>query len=106
VVIPIWILQLFFDVASTTILTAYGAELFPTSYRTTAGSVLSVAGTTGGALGFFLEGRLYRLTGSHWLSIRYLLAFAMIAPVIMYLFFPETAGRELESISPEEAAAT
>jgi len=54
-VIPIWIFQLFFDVASSTIAVAYSAELFPTSYRSTAGSVLAVTGTTGGALGFFLE---------------------------------------------------
>jgi hypothetical protein len=62
-VIPIWIFQLFFDVASSMIAFAYSAELFPTSYRSTAGSLLAVAGTTGGALGFFLEGLLYRSTG-------------------------------------------
>ncbi len=105
-VIPIWIFQLFFDVASTTISTAYSAELFPTSYRSTAGSVLSVTGTTGGALGFFLEGMLYRSTGSHWVSIRYLTLVWLAVPVIMLLFFPETAGLELETISPEETAAS
>ena len=46
------------------------------------------------------------MTGSHWLSIRYLTVFWMIAPLIVYLFFPETAGRELESISPEEAVVS
>ena len=101
-VVPIWIFELFFDVASSTIAHAYSAELFPTSYRSTAGSVLAVAGTTGGALGFFLEGVLYRMTGSHWVAIRYFTVFWMMAPIIMFLFFPETAGRELESISPEE----
>jgi len=104
-VVPIWIFELFFDVASSTIAYAYSAELFPTSYRSTAGSVLAVAGTTGGALGFFLEGVLYRMTGSHWVAIRYLTVFWMIGPIIMFLFFPETAGRELESISPEEPRA-
>ncbi|HLI81962.1 MAG TPA: MFS transporter [Candidatus Binataceae bacterium] len=103
-VIPIWVFHLFFDVASSTIVTAYSAELFPTSYRSTAGSVLAVAGTTGGALGFFLEGVLYRSTGSHWSAIRYLLI-AWLAPgIIMLMFFPETAGLELETISPDEAA--
>jgi len=28
-----------------------------------------------------------------------------MVPVIMLLFFPETAGLELETISPEETAA-
>ena len=102
-VIPIWIFQLFFDVASSTIAFAYSAELFPTSYRSTAGSVLAVAGTTGGALGFFLEGLLYRSTGSHWLAVRYLAVFWLMVPFIMFFFFPETAGLELETISPEEA---
>jgi hypothetical protein len=102
-VIPIWIFQLFFDVASSTIAVAYSAELFPTSYRSTAGSVLAVTGTTGGALGFFLEGVLYRSTGSHWTAVQYLTVFWLTVPVIMLLFFPETAGLELETISPEEA---
>jgi putative MFS transporter len=104
-VIPIWIFQLFFDVASSTIAVAYSAELFPTSYRSTAGSVLAVTGTTGGALGFFLEGVLYRSTGSHWTAVRYLTVFWLMVPLIMLLFFPETAGLELETISPEETVA-
>lgn len=100
-VVPIWIVQLFFDVAGSTIVTAYGVELFPTSYRSTAASALAVAGTTGGALGLFLEGVLYRAIGSHWIAISWLTTFWMIAPVLMYFSFPETAGRELEAISPE-----
>ena len=104
-VIPIWIFLLFFDVASSTIGTAYGVELFPTSYRSTAGSVLAVTGTTGGALGFFIEGLLYRSLGSHWAAIR-CTTLAWFAPgIIMLLFFPETAGLELETISPEESSA-
>ncbi|MGH7985026.1 MAG: MFS transporter [Candidatus Binataceae bacterium] len=100
-VIPLWIFELFFDTASSTILTAYSAELFPTSHRATAGSALAVAGTLGGALGLALESVLYRASGSHWSAIRHLTIFWMIAPVIMFLFFPETAGSELESIAPE-----
>ncbi len=103
-VIPLWTVEVFFDTASSTIGSAFSAELFPTSYRATAGSALSVAGTTGGALGLFLEGILYRSTGSHWSAVRYLTVFWAIAPVIVYLFFPETAGRELEAISPEQPA--
>ena len=101
--IPIWIFQLFFDVASSTIAFAYSAELFPTSFRSTAGSLLAVAGTTGGSLGFFFEGLLYRSTGSHWLAVRYLAVFWLMVPFIMFFFFPETARLELETISPEEA---
>src|SRR5262249_12888567 len=62
---PAWSLELFFDTASGTIMRSLSAELFPTSYRSTAGSAQMVAGTTGGALGLALEGVLYHLTGSH-----------------------------------------
>ena len=50
-IVPAWILGTFFDFAGSMILSAYSAELFPTSYRSTAGSALAIAGTTGGALG-------------------------------------------------------
>ena len=99
-IVPAWILETFFDIASGTILTAYSAELFPTSYRSTAGSALAVAGTTGGALGLFFEGVLFNLTGSHARAVCYLTIFWIVAPLIMW-FFPETSGRELEDISPE-----
>ncbi len=102
-VVPAWILELFFDIASGTILNAYSAELFPTSYRSTAGSALMVAGTTGGAIGLLLEGVLYHYTHSHWSAVRYLVVFWMIAPFVIFFYFPETAGRELEAISPEAA---
>lgn len=99
-VVPAWILETFFDIASGTILNAYSAELFPTSYRSTASSALAIAGTTGGALGLFLEGVLYNLTGSMSRAVCYLTVFWMISPAILW-FFPETSGRELEEISPE-----
>ena len=99
-IVPAWILETFFDIAAGMILSAYSAELFPTSYRSTAGSALAVAGTTGGALGLFLEGVLYNFTGSHARAVCYLTVFWIISPLIMW-FLPETSGRELEEISPE-----
>jgi MFS family permease len=103
VVIFVWVLRLFLDTASGTILSAYSAELFPTSYRSAAASALVVAGTTGGALGLFAEGMLYGFAGSHWTAICYVSTFWIIAPIVMFIFFPETASRELEAISPEAA---
>ncbi|HXM89818.1 MAG TPA: MFS transporter [Candidatus Acidoferrum sp.] len=102
-ILPAWILETFFDFAGMMILSAYSAELFPTSYRSTASSALAIAGTTGGALGLFLEGVLYNFTGSLSRSVCYLTVFWMIAPAILW-FFPETSGRELEEISPEATA--
>ncbi len=102
-IVPAWILETFFDIAAGTILNAYSAELFPTSYRSTAGSALAVAGTTGGALGLFFEGVLYNFTGSHAHAVCYLTVFWIISPMIVW-FLPETSGRELEEISPETNA--
>jgi len=67
------------------------------------GSALAVAGTTGGALGLFLEGVLYNFTGSHARAVCYLTVFWIVSPLIMW-FLPETSGRELEEISPETNA--
>lgn len=105
VIIPAWILELFLDSASGTIVAAYSAELFPTSHRSTAGSALSVAGTTGGAIGLLLEGLLFSYFHSHWTAVSYLTVFWMMAPFIMYFGYPETAGQELEEISPEKGEA-
>ena len=103
VVILVWVLWLFMYTAASTIMSAYSAELFPTSYRSAAASALVVAGTTGGALGLFAEGMLYGFAGSHWTAICYVSTFWIIAPIVMFIFFPETASRELEAISPEAA---
>jgi putative MFS transporter len=105
VIIPAWIIELFLDSASGTIVAAYSAELFPTSHRSTAGSALAVAGTTGGAIGLLIEGILFSYFHSHWTAISYLTVFWMMAPFIMYFGYPETAGQELEEISPEKGAA-
>jgi putative MFS transporter len=102
-VVCVWIVRLFFDTSAGTIMSAYSAELFPTSHRSAAASAQVVAGTTGGALGLFIEGVLYGVTGSHWSAIRALAGFWLIAPFVVLLCFPETASMELEKISPEPA---
>jgi putative MFS transporter len=101
-----WVLRLFVDTASATIVSAYQAELFPTTHRAAAGSLMIVAATIGGALGLTLEGMLYPILRTHWSAICYLTGFWMIAPFIILLWFPETAGRELEAISPHAGAFT
>jgi putative MFS transporter len=80
---------------------ALGAELFPTSYRSTASGVRVVVGTLGGAIGLWLEGWLYTMTGSHAAAITWMLLAMPIAPLVVALFLPESANRELEDISPE-----
>jgi hypothetical protein len=99
-VIPAWIVRLFTQFAGLVVLHAYGTELFPTSHRSAASSALTVAGTLGGAGGLMLESVLYGVTGSHSNAIRLLSLVSLLAAVIMFASFPETAGRELEEIAP------
>jgi predicted MFS family arabinose efflux permease len=101
IVIPAWILCMFFETAGITILNVYSVELFPTSYRSTAGGAQGVAGTAGGAFGLLIETVLFNVLGSHWRAVRYMLLIQLLAPVLIVLCLPETAGRELEEISPE-----
>ncbi len=79
-----------------------GSELFPTSHRSTASGVRAVVFTLGAALGLWCEGRLYVALGSHAAAITTLLAVLPIAPLVIGIFLPETAARELEDVSPEK----
>jgi MFS family permease len=80
---------------------ALGAELFPTSYRSTASGVRAIVGTLGAALGLWTEGQLYGLLGSHAAAITLMPVALLLAIVIIALTLPETAARELEEIAPE-----
>lgn len=82
---------------------ALGSELFPTSYRSTASGVRSIMQTLGAAAGLWTEGVLYGLTGTHAGAITWMLIAAPIAPLVILLWLPETASRELEDIAPERA---
>lgn len=101
IMVASWIASLFAQTAASTILNAFSAELFPTSHRSTAQSAIAVAGTLGGSTGLMLESMLYGLVGNHWRAVTYLMSASVAAAIIVAIFFPETAGSELESISPE-----
>jgi hypothetical protein len=80
-----WVFLVFGALGWDTLLSAYAAELFPTSHRATAESVL------------------YGILGSHWHAVSVLLVASLAVPCIVALAFPETAGRRLEEIAPERA---
>lgn len=98
---PVWIAMIFALIGHDVLFNSFGAELFPTSYRSTASGARAVAATLGGAVGLAAESQLYGLFGSHWTAVSVLLAIAFLAPLIVALAFPETAGRSLEEIAPE-----
>ncbi len=99
--VPAWIGLIFALMANETLLSTFGAELFPTSHRSTASGARMIVATLGGSLGLALESALYALTGSHWSAVSWLLGIALAGPVLVALTFPETAGRSLEDIAPE-----
>jgi MFS family permease len=103
IMVASWIASLFAQTAASTILNAFSAELFPTSHRSTAQSAIAVVGTLGGSAGLLLESWLYGLVGNHWRAVTYLMSASVGAAIIVAIFFPETAGGELETISPERS---
>jgi putative MFS transporter len=84
--------------------TALATELFPTALRSTAAGVREAVGTVGASLGLWILSLLFGATGSHALSITWILLLTPISPLIL-LFIPETARRELEEIAPDPANA-
>jgi MFS transporter, putative metabolite:H+ symporter len=103
IMIASWVMSLFAQTAASTILNAYSAELFPTSYRSTAESAIAVAGTLGGSAGLILESWIYGLVGSHWRGVSWLMLASVAAAITVAMVFPETANAELDSISPERS---
>jgi putative MFS transporter len=99
--VPLWIGMVFSGMAGGVVLAAFGNELFPTSYRSTASGARVIAATLGGVLGLWMEAVLYGVFQSHWTAISVLVTTALLAPVIVAASFPETSGRALEEISPE-----
>ena len=100
---PLWICMVFAGIAGGVVLGAFGNELFPTSYRSTAAGARMVLGTVGGVAGLWVESVLYGVFGSHWTAISVMVVLALLAPVVVAIFFPETSGRALEEISPERS---
>ena len=81
--------------------TALATELFPTAFRSTAAGVREAVGTVGASMGLWILSLLYGVTGSHSVSITWVLLLTPISPFIL-LFIPETARRELEEIAPDQ----
>ena len=100
-VVFFWISMVFTIMAVEVLFKALGAELFPTSHRSTASGMRMVVGTLGGIAGLALEGTLYQLTGSHTAAITLMMPALVLPPIAIWLFLPETAQQDLESISPE-----
>ena len=97
----LWILLIFGLMGTTVTLQAYGAEMFPTSQRSTASGVRAFATTLGIVTGLAAVSALFALLQSNWTAILVLASGALVAALLVWGAFPETAGRPLEEIAPE-----
>jgi MFS family permease len=94
VITPIlWKGLIFFHSGSEVVTTSYGTELFPTRYRSTATGFRAIVGTAAGIIGLSMVSLLYPIFGSNWSAITVLCAISLIAPLMVWFFLLETAGR-------------
>ena len=98
----LWMGLIFFSLGVGVTESTYGAELFPTSKRTTASSARSIFSNIGAISGLFFVSLLYPVFESNWTGIVILSFVCVLTPVIVWVGFPETSQRELEEIAPEE----
>jgi MFS family permease len=95
-----YLLAIFAASAFTPASGVMSAELFPTSFRSTAAGWLTAGGVVGAVAGLFLFGLLADTLGSFGVAA-ILLAVPVILLTLLYLLLPETAGLELGDSAPE-----
>jgi MFS family permease len=81
----------------------YGPELFPTSLRGRANGVITITSLAGSAVGLAAAGALADHFGRIGPALALLALGPLLLAVLVVVAYPETAGRELEEINPEDA---
>jgi MFS family permease len=82
----------------------YGPELFPTSLRSRATGVIGILYAAGGVVGLIATGVLSSAIGTLAPAFAILAVGPAAMVVLIVVAYPETAGRELEDINPEDGA--
>jgi putative MFS transporter len=100
-----WIGFVFCAGAKATMLRAFATELFPTALRGSAMGVAEVLGTLGAATGLFVLGLGTQQAGN-LADMASLLSVAVAFAGVVMLVLPETRGRELEALHPEDSVAS
>jgi MFS family permease len=100
-----WVTSAMAAIVGTSVIPAlsvYGPELFPTAIRGLANGLITGAGRIGSVVGLVSVGLLASSLG-HFGPAFALMALGPFAlAVLVVLAFPETAGRELEELNPED----
>jgi len=84
----------------------YRGELFPTHQRGLAGGLIMTSSLVGGSIGLIGAGRAVDAGASYGSVMLTLLVFPVLASVVVWMRYPETAHRALEDINPEDAATS
>ncbi|MBW1685577.1 MAG: MFS transporter [Deltaproteobacteria bacterium] len=98
---PAWAGFVFLNMGMHVVIRALGTEIFPTSYRGTAGGWLLLTEAVGAWLGLQLHTLGMQVRDDLGLVAAALSLLTLLAAFTLF-FFPETAQRELEEISGEE----
>jgi len=98
----VWIVAIFTQFGIDVLFGALGSELFATAQRSSASGVRSIVATLAIAIGLAVEGTLFTWLGTHAAAITAMAWIALASPVIILAMVPETAGRVLEEIAPDE----
>jgi putative MFS transporter len=80
----------------------YGPELFPTGLRGRANGLVAVSSLLGSATGLILCGVLSDNFGRIAPAMSILAAGPLLLAVLVVVAYPETAGKELEELNPED----
>ena len=88
--------------ASIPALGVYGPELFPTSLRGRANGLVAVCSLGGSAAGLALAGTLGDSFGRLGPAMALLATGPVLVALLVLVAYPETAGKELEDLNPED----
>lgn len=80
-------------------LAVYRGELFPTHRRSLAGGLIMTSALIGGSIGLIVTGQMVDGSYSYGTTIAFMAIGPLLASILVYVKFPETAHKELEEIN-------